>query len=309
MVIRIFCIFGILFLFASLSLSQSLFTFEDHFDSVTSSGNWHHTQDYRGGGVFEVVDGQFKRTTPGFVFYYNDGFTNGTGTYEFKAQGWWVFLWRGSTNAYSGKAVLIGSAGSSAEYLDYDEAVWSGYDHQYHNGSILRQERKFVGQYLRDSMNTIKIVDSGDSAKIYVNNELIHNVIISPDWRQDGYIEIGANGETDLTAFDDIVISGIINTSVKTIENTTPTTFRLQQNYPNPFNPITKIKYQIPEDTRVSFKIFNVLGEEIKTIVNEYQSAGYKEITFNGEDLPSGFYFYRLQTDKFTDVKKMLLVK
>ncbi|MBI5020633.1 MAG: T9SS type A sorting domain-containing protein [Ignavibacteriales bacterium] len=158
-------------------------------------------------------------------------------------------------------------------------------------------------------MNTIKIVDSGDSAKIYVNNELIHNVIISPDWRQDGYIEIGANGETDLTAFDDIVISGIINTSVKTIENTTPTTFRLQQNYPNPFNPITKIKYQIPEDTRVSFKIFNVLGEEIKTIVNEYQSAGYKEITFNGEDLPSGFYFYRLQTDKFTDVKKMLLVK
>jgi hypothetical protein len=88
-----------------------------------------------------------------------------------------------------------------------------------------------------------------------------------------------------------------------------PTKYALDQAYPNPFNPITKIKYQIPEDTRVIIKVFNILGEEVKIIVNGFQSAGYKEIAFNGEALPSGFYFYQLQTDKFTDVKKMLLVK
>jgi hypothetical protein len=620
------------------------FIYENHFDSIPCKEDWHHTQDYRGGGVFEVVDGQFKRTTPGFVFYYNDSFVSGKGTYEFKACGWWVFLWRGSTSAQSGRVVLIGSAGSSAQYLDYDEVIWSGYDHQYHNGTILRQERKLVGQYLRDSLNSIKIVDTGDSAKIYVNNVLIHNVFISPDWRQDGYIEIGANSQTDLTVFDDFIISPIIDSSEITdprrfripltitensektrtlywgkrngaqrgiwlvdpnatiidsvegekeeppappdfdarftgvwslygggsltdirgisgitqvdtyrvrvqksdasssvlflwpkelvkemykghvilyrsstskpinvnmklsdsflyvfdegenscylyilaqtspifevnfergwnlvstvnkavqVKNTPlfpnliskaysfdpisgykekdtlykgtgywiklndaitsvcdtneivledtisvhegwnligsvaeptpvntigsipanmvtsnffaysngyyisdtlqpmkaywvlvnqvgqlilsatstssssnqirmvtssdlppappsdeimsvielPTKYSLEQAYPNPFNPITKIKYQLPEDTRVIMKVFNILGEEIKTIVNGFQSGGYKEIAFNGEALPSGFYFYQLQTDKFTDVKKMLLVK
>jgi hypothetical protein len=88
-----------------------------------------------------------------------------------------------------------------------------------------------------------------------------------------------------------------------------PQEYGLSDNYPNPFNPVTKISYSIPEDARVSLKIYNVLGQEVKTLVDEYQVAGTKSVSFNSGDLPSGVYFYQLQTNKFTGVKKMLIVR
>jgi hypothetical protein len=80
-------------------------------------------------------------------------------------------------------------------------------------------------------------------------------------------------------------------------------------NYPNPFNPITHISYNIPKGTFVSIKIFDTLGKEIATIVNEYKPAGKYEKEFNAADLPSGIYFYRLQTDSYVATKKMALLK
>ena len=85
--------------------------------------------------------------------------------------------------------------------------------------------------------------------------------------------------------------------------------FSLEQNYPNPFNPITKISYQIPEPGIVSLKIYNVLGKEITTMVNEKKSAGEYEVEFDGSKLSSGIYFYRLFADGFSITKKMLLLK
>jgi hypothetical protein len=88
-----------------------------------------------------------------------------------------------------------------------------------------------------------------------------------------------------------------------------PPEYGLSANYPNPFNPVTKILYSLPEDIRVSLKIYNILGQEVKTLVDEVQVAGIKSVSFNSADLPSGVYFYRLQTNKFTGVKKMLITK
>lgn len=88
-----------------------------------------------------------------------------------------------------------------------------------------------------------------------------------------------------------------------------PDKYYLSQNYPNPFNPVTKIKYGLPKQSYVTLKIFDLLGREIKTLVNEQLQAGEYITDFNAFDLPSGTYFYRLQTNNFTETKKLILLK
>lgn len=88
-----------------------------------------------------------------------------------------------------------------------------------------------------------------------------------------------------------------------------PDKFSLYQNYPNPFNPETVISYDLPVSDFVSIKIFDMLGKEINTLVNEKQSIGRHEIKFNAADLSSGIYFYQLNTQGFTDTKRMVLIK
>jgi polyhydroxybutyrate depolymerase len=90
---------------------------------------------------------------------------------------------------------------------------------------------------------------------------------------------------------------------------TIPNNFSLSQNYPNPFNPSTTIKYQIPELSFVILKVYDVLGNEIATLVNEEKTAGTFEITWYAENLSSGVYFYRLQAGSFVETKKMILMK
>jgi Secretion system C-terminal sorting domain len=100
-----------------------------------------------------------------------------------------------------------------------------------------------------------------------------------------------------------LVIVGVEN------EISLPTEFSLFQNFPNPFNPNTTIKYSIPEMNKVSLAVFNLLGEEVATLVNEEKVAGYHEIEFNASVLSSGIYFYRLQAGDFISTKKMILLK
>jgi hypothetical protein len=88
-----------------------------------------------------------------------------------------------------------------------------------------------------------------------------------------------------------------------------PTKLELYQNYPNPFNPTTKIDFSLPQACNVTLKIFNTLGEEVATLFNGYMEAGIQTINFNAKNLPSGFYIYRLRTEKATIIKKMLFLK
>jgi len=93
-----------------------------------------------------------------------------------------------------------------------------------------------------------------------------------------------------------------------------PNQFLLEQNYPNPFNPTTKIKYEIPgqarnDNTQVTLKVFDILGNEVATLVNEEQTSGIYEVEFSGSNLPSGIYFYELNADSFIKTMKMILLK
>ena len=93
------------------------------------------------------------------------------------------------------------------------------------------------------------------------------------------------------------------------VEVNGPLTFGLEQNYPNPFNPSTLIKYSVPENGFVKLSVYNLVGEEVRVLVNETVDAGFYEATFNATSLPSGIYFYKLQTPNFTQTKKMILLK
>ena len=88
-----------------------------------------------------------------------------------------------------------------------------------------------------------------------------------------------------------------------------PKDFELHTNYPNPFNPMTRIDYALPFDSKVSLQIFDILGREVVTLVNDNQRAGYYTVDFNASNLASGIYYYRMMAGDFIAIKKMVLLK
>jgi len=90
---------------------------------------------------------------------------------------------------------------------------------------------------------------------------------------------------------------------------TVPVNYALGQNYPNPFNPSTTIKLGLPSDGNVSLKVYDILGNEVQTLVEGYQKAGTYNIYFSGENLSSGIYYYKLSSGNLSDTKKMVLLK
>ncbi len=96
---------------------------------------------------------------------------------------------------------------------------------------------------------------------------------------------------------------------IKVISSSVPGEFKLFQNYPNPFNPITKINFDIAKSGFVALNVYDMLGRQVETLVNQQMNAGSYIIEFNGSKLSSGVYFYRVSTDEFTDIKKCVLVR
>ena len=123
---------------------------------------------------------------------------------------------------------------------------------------------------------------------------------------------MGENGLVLRTT--DVGISWIDDNSIEY-----PTEFKLDQNYPNPFNPTTTINYQLAEGGKVILKVYDILGKEVATLVDEYKLAGIYEVSFNSHsglslwvearNLTSGVYFYQLKAGEFVETKKMIFLK
>ncbi|MFA6598842.1 MAG: choice-of-anchor J domain-containing protein, partial [Ignavibacteriaceae bacterium] len=130
----------------------------------------------------------------------------------------------------------------------------------------------------------------------YTNNS---NVMLA--WQY-----VGNDG--DLMGIDNVkLMHGTVDVKDNSAE--IPTEYVLTQNYPNPFNPTTKISYSIPSNSNVTIKIFDALGRIVATLVNEEKTAGKYTVEFNGSNLSSGVYFYRLKAENFVDTKKLMLLK
>ncbi len=117
------------------------------------------------------------------------------------------------------------------------------------------------------------------------------------------------SGTDTVTLFQKVFVVYTTPTSVQSIDSPIPDIFYLFQNYPQPFNPVTTIKYQIPELSFVTIRVFDLLGNEITTLVKEKKQRGIYEVSFNADGLASGVYIYKLIAGKFTASKKLILMK
>jgi endonuclease/exonuclease/phosphatase family metal-dependent hydrolase len=162
---------------------------------------------------------------------------------------------------------------------------------------------------------------------ILVSNSMLDNIISSSytEYGNDGQhfnqsINNGTNGAVSsniadalyyasdhLPVYCDFVFESA--NGVPESETEKPESFIFFQNYPNPFNPLTTIKYRLTQGEHITLEVYNVLGQKIETLVNAWQGVGNHEAQFNAYELPSGVYFYRIQTVDFIQVKKMMLMK
>jgi hypothetical protein len=103
--------------------------------------------------------------------------------------------------------------------------------------------------------------------------------------------------------------TGQIVTGTENIGNEIPNSYQFEQNYPNPFNPTTNIKFNIPKSGFVKLVVYDISGKEAAVLVNEHLTAGSYNVDFEASNFSSGVYFYKIVTEGFTDVKKMVLIK
>ncbi|HEX2983040.1 MAG TPA: T9SS type A sorting domain-containing protein, partial [Ignavibacteriales bacterium] len=136
-----------------------------------------------------------------------------------------------------------------------------------------------------------------------------------PAWKPDTTgtytvkVYAAVNGDED--AGNDTLTSTVVvrNTIGIDDEDMAPAVYSLSQNYPNPFNPSTLIKYSVAQSGMVELKVYNMLGQEVKTLVNEIKNAGRYEVKFSAVELSSGVYIYRIKSGSFVQTKKLMLIK
>lgn len=152
-----------------------------------------------------------------------------------------------------------------------------------------------------DSSGVFISKDNGDTWSSFntgLPNSHIYSLGINDD-----YLYVGIFGGVWRCSLSDII------TSVNPKPNNLVTNYSLSQNYPNPFNPTTTIEFAIPNKAFAKIVVYNLLGEEVKTLLNEQRNAGRHSVQFDGSSLSSGIYYYRLVANEFIETKKLVLIK
>lgn len=166
-------------------------------------------------------------------------------------------------------------------------------------GPVLR-----VGFDKREALMSLGLTSPGP-ARVYP----IHRVVV------EGWIP---NGQCQFYGFTTVVVRGfepfVASVITPKIGYETPDVFELSQNYPNPFNPETEISYILPNACQVDLSVYNLLGQKVRTLVHEFQSAGLKNVKWDGKDenglnVASGVYFYKIKAGEFTESKKMMMLR
>ena len=197
--------------------------------------------------------------------------------------------WAGSTNGKLYKTINGG-----ASFTEVDPLL----------GGLAVTDIKF----LSSDTGFVVAASGGFSSTVDGGTTWTPGSIGSSDWKKIG---VASHKSIFFVGNKGMLVQGINGpaVSVKDFTNETPKTFSLSQNYPNPFNPATTISLSLPSKSFVSLKVFDLLGREVATIIAEQLSAGNYTKQWNANGMPSGVYFYRLQTGTFTETKKLIFLK
>jgi photosystem II stability/assembly factor-like uncharacterized protein len=200
----------------------------------------------------------------------------------------------------SATGFITGQSGRIIKTTDSGDN-WSVISNQQTNISSIFFVNQNTGYFVNNYLNVYKSTNGGVNWFAQLTGATSTSLISVFFLNENTGFAGGANGVILKT------IKGGVG--VQNISSSVPDKYSLEQNYPNPFNPTTNIRYQITKNSYVTLKVYNILGKEIATLVNEKLSAGTYEVKFDGSNLPSGIYFYKLETDKFKDTKKLVLLK
>lgn len=265
----------------------------------------------------------FKQTNP--KIYYNTVYLSGTGTNHLGSAAFYVFGgWGGSSGVELKNNIFVntrdeGPYCASAIY-DYNASNLTSdynvlhYDDTNSNNCLVRAEGNDY-KTLGDWQATGKDEHSYAEMPPFLSPTDLHIDETVATYIESGGIPITGidkdfDGHTRHSLTPDIGADEFNGMPVGVEDEINlPTEYALEQNYPNPFNPSTVINYQLPVGNDVTLKIFDVLGNEIATLVDEYKTAGRYEFKFDCNALPSGVYFYQLKASDYVNTKKMILLK
>ena len=191
------------------------------------------------------------------------------------------------------------------------------------NASVSGNQLRLICNSINPDKANLPLISSKDKGTLIVRMRLetsakkFANEPIDLNWSDDAsklktkifVFENNKNIEITNTGNYKTETDGIAVRGNNEITTSLPTEFSLSQNYPNPFNPSTVINYELPSSNFVTLKIYDLVGKEVATLMNEKLDAGRYTATFNGSNLASGMYFYKISAGNFTFVKKMVLIK
>jgi hypothetical protein len=175
-----------------------------------------------------------------------------------------------------------------------DDSLWS-LDLDFPQYSPLRIQYKYGANWALDSLNT----GSNDNESSVGTDHFLN---LTSDL-------LSATVRNQWSVMGDHELVDVVVTGVDEISSSVPSVYSLSQNYPNPFNPTTNIRFAVPEAGLVTMKVYNLLGQEVATLLNEYKNAGTYNVDFNAVNLSSGVYFYQINAGNYSDTKKMILMK
>jgi len=151
---------------------------------------------------------------------------------------------------------------------------------------------------------------SNDSLEYQYNPANFELILTAPNFVGTVFLRVMVTDDSLAQAIDSLEVHVRVDPSgIEDLDNLIPKEYSLEQNYPNPFNPSTYIKFGLPKSGKVNIEIFNILGQKVTTLIDDFKPAGYYVIRFNANYLASGIYFYKIQAGDFVKIKKMILMK